>query len=141
MDHYLYANGLYNTSWFGNSPMLASIWRTTTTIGVERAKHIAHNFEAIEKEYALALKYATKKEFKAKIAYQLLKVKFNKEILLKNVPYIMEFGSSWRDENIVSSVTKATALKKEYEAYRADYSNTKYGSEIINACATFGYFR
>jgi len=48
----------------------------------EEAMHIMHNFIAIEKEYELVFKYAKDDEFKAKIAYQILKIKYNKEILV-----------------------------------------------------------
>jgi len=141
MDHFLYANGLYNSSWFGNSPMFASIWRSTTGIGPIRAEHLKQNFEKIENEYALALKYATKKEFKAKIAYQLLKVKLTQELLLPRASYIPEFGDKWVEETLTKLVHGSEVLKNAYESYRTNYKDTKFGKETIGSCATFNYFK
>ena len=129
MDHYLYATGRYNTSWFGNSPMLASVRRSTRGPRRERAKHILYNYGAIANEYELALKYATNKEFKAKIAYQLLKVRFLQESL---TPKKGDYSEHW--------IQESKSLKKVYSTYREEYKDTAYGNEIIKKCATFRYF-
>jgi len=140
MDHFLYANGLYNVSWFGNSPMLASIWRTTNSIEKSRAEHIKHNISKIKKEYQLALKYATNKEFKAKVAYQLLKIAFNEEILLPNSDYIPQFKVSW-DNSLHTLVRDSSRLKRLYSEYKKEYKDTKYGERMIWSCLTFDYFK
>jgi hypothetical protein len=141
MDHFLYANGLYNSSWFGNSPMFSSIWRTTTSIDPERVKHVIQQLDLAQIEYKKALKYATKKEFKAKIAYQLLKIEFNKKILLPNSVYLPEFGSSWNSITLKDYVTESKSLRISFLNYEKQYKRTKFGKEIIGSCVTFSYFR
>lgn len=137
MDHFLYATGRYNSTWFGNFPDSASIWRTMRGFDEEEAMHIMHNFIAIEKEYELALKYAKDDEFKAKVAYQILKIKFNKEILLKNKRY----NNGYSYDSFKTEVLKSDILKDAYGKYISNYKNSNYGKEIIGACATFGYFK
>ena len=129
MDYYLHATGRYNTSWFGNSPMLASIWRSGGGFSVERGKHILYNYKAIAKEYELALKYARKKEFKAKISYQLLKVRRLQERLGSK----KEYSEHW--------IKESKNLEGLYNGYKDEYSDTQYGKEIIQSCVTFKYFR
>ena len=144
MDYFLHATGRYNSSWFGNFTESASIWRTLNGFDDEEAKHILHNYEAIEEEYELALKYAKKEEFKAKIAYQILKIKLNREILVpSNASWSVEFGSeSWGDhKSLRQQVAESVVLDDAYGNYVNIYKNTKYGKEIIGACATFGYFK
>jgi len=137
MEHFLYATGRYNSTWFGNFPDSASIWRTMRGFDEEEAMHIMHNFITIEKEYELALKYAKDDEFKAKIAYQLLKIKFNKEILLKNKRY----NNGYYYKSLKTKILKSDILKDAYAKYVSNYKNSNYGKEIIGACATFGYFK
>jgi len=135
MNHFLYATGRYNSTWYGNFPSSASIWGTMRGYDDEEAKHIIHNFMAIEKEYELALKYAKDDEFKAKIAYQILKIKYNKEILVghKRHGYSYEF--------LRTVVVKSDILNDTYRKYISNYKHSNYGKEIIGACATFGYFK
>ena len=137
MDHFLYANGLYNSSWFGNFPMSASLYRNTTYINRDEAKRIEENFEKVTKEYTLALKYAKKENFKAKIAYQLLKVKSNilvlKEIQKEEYFYFSEFKDK---QNFL-----AKPFSTEIASYIKSYGQTKYGRNIINRCATFKNFK
>jgi len=145
MDHFLYATGRYNTSWFGNSPMFGAIWRSPTGINHEELHHIRHNFKSILKEYELALKYAKKEKFKAKIAYQILKIKMNQEVLLS---YHYNDGDHWNSSYISDekrrslklNVKKSSVLVKAFSEYRRVYEKTKYGQEIIANCATFGFF-
>ena len=140
MDHYLYANGLYNSSWFGNFPMVATIWRTTTSIEEERVPYIQKQLLHAKKEYVSALKNATKKEFKAKIAYQILKIELAENVFLKNPLYMPEFGSSWHDKTVKDYVLKSERLKEVYGEYEKAYQETKFGKEVIGSCATFSYF-
>ena len=138
MDHFLYATGLYNSTWFGNFPMSSYIYRNTTDIPTEQYADLLEKLQEIESEYTLALKYATKKEFKAKIAYQLLKVKSNQTLLntlMKNNK--MSFYE-YHDEN---KLLKTESFKEAVGNYKINYSNTKYGKEIIKKCVTFSSFR
>jgi hypothetical protein len=137
MDHYLYANGLYNSSWFGNFPMVGSVDRSVTSFSVAEGEHILKNFDIVEKEYNLALEYATKSEFKAKIAYQLLKIEYNRFIIQNEASRYGVYVAYFEPKKLVNSKKFTKAIAK----YKESYSNTKYGKEIIKKCATFKYFR
>ena len=144
MDYFLHATGRYNSSWFGNFTESGSVWRTLNGFDKEEAKHMLTNYDAIEKEYELALKYAKKEEFRAKIAYQILKIKLNREVLIpNNASWLIQFGmKQWGEtKSLRQQVAKSTVLNDAYAKYKAQYKNTKYGQEIIRDCATFGYFR
>lgn len=136
MDHYLFANGLYNSSWFGNFPMVSWISRYVRYFSEEEGKKILEKMDLAQKEYELALKYAKKKEFKAKISYQLLKVKFNK-FLIEESNY-EDFFAEYRSKN---SLLENNNLEKAFEKYKRDYASSEYGRETINNCATFRYFK
>ena len=137
MDHYLYANGLYNSSWFGNFPMAGSVDRSVTHFSNAEAQHILKNFEKIEEEYQLAQKYAVDPEFKAKIAYQLLKVEYNRFIIAEEEDRYGVYVSYFESKKLLGSKTFSSAIEK----YKKNYSSTQYGKEIIRKCATFKYFK
>ena len=137
IDHYLYANGLYNSSWFGNFPMAGSIDRSVTSFSNAEAEHILKNFDKIEKEYRLAEKYAKNPEFKAKIAYQLLKIEYNRALIKNEADeygiYVAYFDTK--------ELKKSPKFTEAIYNYKEQYSKTKYGKEIIKKCATFRYFK
>jgi hypothetical protein len=142
MDYFLLATGRYNTSWFGNFSDAGSIWRTTAGFEKEEAKHILQNAKEIEKLYEQALKYAKKDEFKAKIAYQLLKVKLNQEVLIPNLgsPWVGFGSENWSGKSFRQQVNESKVLKEAYQGYQKEYAETKYGKEVIGKCVTFSYF-
>jgi len=142
MDYFLFATGRYNSSWYGNFPTVGSIWHSTAGYDKEEAKHILKNAKEIEALYEKALKNATKEEFKAKIAYQLLKVKMNQEIFIPALGSLsVAFGQeNWRGESLRKQVHESAVLQKAFEKYKADYADTKYGKEMIGSCVTFSYF-
>ena len=137
MDHYLYANGLYNSSWFGNFAMAGSVDRSVTSFSKAEAEHILKNFIKIEKEYRLAEKYAKKPEFKAKIAYQLLKIEYNRFLIEHEAEDYGVYVSYFDTKELTKSQKFTEAITK----YKEQYSNTKYGKEIIKKCATFRHFK
>ncbi len=137
MDHYLYANGLYNSSWFGNFAQAGSIDRSVTSFSNAEAEHILKNFDKIEKEYRLAKKYAKNPEFKAKIAYQLLKIEYNRALIKSEAENYGVYVAYFDTEELKKSPKFTEAIRK----YKEQYSKTKYGKEIIKKCATFRYFK
>ena len=137
MDHFLYANGLYNSSWFGNFPMSGSLYRNTTYINPDEAKRVEENFKKVFDEYNLALKYAKKKNFKAKIAYQLLKVESN-ILILQKIQKNNYFDFS---EYSVKQRFLSEEFSHNLASYIKDYGQTKYGRHIIKRCATFKNFK
>jgi hypothetical protein len=108
-----------------------------TSFSVAEGEHILKNFDKIEEEYNLALKYATKREFKAKIAYQLLKIEYNRFIIQNEAETYGVYVAYFEPKKLVSSKKFTSAISK----YKENYNNTKYGKEIIKKCATFKYFR
>ena len=137
MEHYLYANGLYNSSWFGNFPNVGSVDRSVSSFSVAEGQHILKNFDKIEKEYRLAEKYAKKPEFKAKIAYQLLKIEYNRFLIAHEAEddrvYVAYFDPQ--------ELQKSKKFTKAIHDYKEQYGKTRYGKEIIKKCATFSYFK
>ena len=65
MDNYLFANALYNISYFGNSNILTTVYRSVysfTDYDLQKEK-----INLAIKHYTIALNESTEKEFKAKI--------------------------------------------------------------------------
>jgi hypothetical protein len=137
MDHFLYANGLYNSTWFGNFPMSGLLYRNTTYIEENEINQMKEQFKKIDKEYNLALKYAHKKEFKAKIAYQLLKVKSN-ILVLNELQKDNYFDFTYYE---TKQIFLSKHFSKDVATYIATHGQTKYGREIIKSCITFKSFK
>lgn len=144
-DHFLYANGLYNKSWFGNFPMSSVLYRSSSLVKGEKPPKTMDLTQAQE-EYELALKYALDEEFRAKIAYQLLKIKFNQAIINSekydqnswSMPHIGE------GENGTASLIKLLNQSKDFpeslKDFRSEYEHTDYAKKVIKKCITFKYF-
>jgi hypothetical protein len=144
-DHFLYANGLYNKSWFGNFPMSSVLHRSPTLLK-GKALPKTTNLSKAQQQYELALQYATKEEFRAKIAYQLLKIKFhntlsNTQNYNHNLSIMPHFT---RENNGTSQVIHLLQNSKDFteaiKDFRADYEHTKFAQEVIEKCITFRYF-
>jgi len=144
-DHFLYANALYNKSWFGNFPMSSVLYRNTSLTKNETVPKTA-NLDLAKEQYELALYYAKDDEFKAKIAYQLLKIKFN--LTISNTEKYGETIWSMPSFNGPNNGTKSLidllkASKDFTEAiqdFKADYGHTQYAKDVIKQCITFKYF-
>lgn len=151
INHFLYANALYNKSWFGNFPMSSVFYRSPYLIKGQK-KPITTDLSAAEQEYRLALKYANFKDkkknenFKAKIAYQLLKIKFN--LAISNTYHYDE--DSWNipsfgaydngTEKIIKLLKESRSFSEAIKDFRANYKHTDYAKEVIANCITFKYF-
>jgi hypothetical protein len=144
-DYFLYANGLYNKSWFGNFPMASMLHRSPIISKNEYLPKTVDLSEA-QKYYEKALQYAEDEEFKAKIAYQLLKIKFNNT--LSNIYqydeetlYMPSFG---KGENGTQKVIEILKNSKDFtEAirdFKIIYDHTDFAEEVIENCVTFRYF-
>jgi hypothetical protein len=151
MDHFLYANALYNKSWFGNFPLSSVLYRNTTLMRGEKPPKTTDLSEA-QREYELALKYANFKDrvknenFKAKVAYQLLKIKFNLAIS-DTYKYEKEqwspprFGASYYGtKSIMKLLKESRDFTEAIRDFRAEYQHTDYAKEVIKRCVTFRYF-
>lgn len=144
-DHFLYANGLYNKSWFGNFPMSSVLYRHTT-IYKDSPIPKTTNLREAEDEYLLAFYYAKESNFKAKIAYQLLKIEFNKALInTSNYPknsWSMPILGGWNNgtKNVMQLLKSSKDFTEAIKDYRAEHGHTPYGKKVIEACITFRYF-
>ncbi len=140
MDYYLYATGLYNKSWFGNFPMSAVLYRNTSSLPKNKKTTILALNEA-QSYYEQAYTYTKEPEFRAKIAYQILKVQFNKV-------FIQEYGNEWLPifgewngtEKIIKQLKSSKAFSTAIKDFKSEYAQTEYAKEIIRNCITFQYF-
>ena len=145
IDHFLYANGLYNKSWYGNFPMSSVLYRSTSFNKNEQMPKTADLHHA-QQEYELALKYAKDEKFRAKIAYQLLKIDFN--LALSNTQnyekdlWAMPRFSGWNNgtQKVIQLLKKSKDFTEAVKDFKADYGHTTYGQEVIEKCITFRYF-
>ncbi len=149
MDYFLRANGWYNISTFGNSPMFAMIYRSTIGIYKNSIKIEEQKLKKAKKFYHKALKLSKNKEFKAKIIYQLLKIAMDEEILKNckksrdNYCYKPEFAyDSYFDKpgQIIKLIENSKEFRKYFEEFKK-YEDTKYFQKRINQCATFRYYK
>ena len=144
-DYFLYANGLYNKSWFGNFPM-SSVFYRETTIQKNREIPKTTNLRQAENNYLLAFYYAKEHNFRAKISYQLLKIKFNNLLLNSYQSHneLIKMPSFGEDNNGTKTIIKLLQESKDFteaiKDFKSDYAQTKYGKEVINNCVTFQYF-
>lgn len=151
MNHFLYANALYNKSWFGNFPLSSVLYRRVYLVKGEKLP-LSTDLSLAQKEYELALEYAdfkdkTKNEnFKAKIAYQLLKIKFNLAIsdtyqYDKDTWDMPRFGSYDNGtKKIIKLLKESRDFSEAIQDFKANYQHTSYAKEVIKKCITFRYF-
>lgn len=145
IDNYLYANSLYNISYFGNSTILTTEYRSPYSF---RNKEIElKKINDSIKYYEKALKYAKKDEFKAKITYMLAKselalfdINFSKKsdynyFYSKDI-VSYDFERQWRYmRNDMYKKYIDNNYGKYFDKLKKDFSNTKYYDEILRECA------
>lgn len=145
IDHFLYANGFYNKSWFGNFPMSSVLYRSISLTKDQKVPQTA-NLDLAKKHYELALKYTEDEQFKAKIAYQLLKIEFNLAIsdtenYRENILAMPHFGARNNGtKNLIQLLKASKDFTEALKDFKSDYGHTKYGGEVIKKCITFRYF-
>jgi hypothetical protein len=144
-DYYLYANGLYNKSWFGNFPMSSVSYRSVY-FDAQKDKKVLDLSEA-KKYYTMALNSSSDRELKATIEYQLLKIKYNEFASYSHTTSYDDgysYSSSYWDDGFVQSLKsiaqKYPAFKEDINRYETQYKDTNYGKKAIKECATFRYF-
>lgn len=126
-NYFLFANGLYNMTYYGNGRMITSCYDFTpidyNTIDWSTYKtpdpDESGGCEFAMANYEKARTFATKKEFAAKCAWMCAKCQLNNSY------------SSINDEDFVSPDSGY------YKVMRDSYSDTKYFKEVITEC---GYF-
>jgi len=138
-DYFLYGNGLYNKSWFGNFP-LSSVFFHKDDIYIDNIPPTANLVQALT-AYEKALLIADKENFRAEIAYQILKIKFNMARLdTKNYPKWLKKIPKLEEEEKLRIILKASrSFMEALKDYQADYSDTKYGERVIAKSLLFNY--
>ncbi len=149
MDNYLYANALFNLSYFGNANNITTVYRSTYSFVNKKAELLKIN-ESI-KYYEKALKYAKNEEFKAKITYMLAKSElslFDINFAKKNSYYNPSSQDSYDASRKWSYTKNKVYLKyidnnygKYFDKLKEDYKNTKYYEEIIKECANLRIYQ
>ena len=138
-DYYLYGNGLYNKSWFGNFPMSSVFFHKEDIY--KNAIPPTSNLKKARKAYENALQLTTDDKFKAEIAYQLLKIEFNMaRINIDN--YSKEMNKMPKlDEtkNIRLLLQSSRSFIEAVKDYKSDHAHTKYGEKVIKESIIFTY--
>ena len=149
MDNYLYANALYNLSYFGNSNILTTMYRSVysfSDISLQKEK-----MNLASKYYLIALENSQKDEFKAKITYMLAKVEladFDINYAKKDKDYYNEdldrfdlerYWGYHNDDIYVKYIDNKYG--KYFDLLKKDYSNTKYYEELIKECSNLRIYQ
>lgn len=132
MDHFLYANGLYNISFFGNSPMFATIFRSPYEID----SHSKIFLDKAEKHYKRVLELTDDPEMKAKVYYQLMKISFDNML----IEHFKDKDFFFVEEKDIRKIIKGNSEYKRLYHEFLKYKNTKYYKRV-KGCATFRYFK
>jgi hypothetical protein len=138
-DYYLYGNGLYNKSCFGNFPT-SSVFFNSEDIYIDNIPPTCNLNEA-QKSYENALKNSIEDRFKAEVSYHLLKITFYQALTnSKNYPEgirkIPKFTENQTIKNILQSSRSFIEAVKDY---KLDYAHTKYGKRVIEESILFSY--
>lgn len=145
MDNFLLANGYFNSSTFGNFPMSAMIYRPTTSIDKSSISSERLKLKNAKKYYHKALKNAKKREFRAKILYQLLKVSTSEQVLDDCKKSTYEYCDKpiflvYKKGEILKVIDNSGDFRKYYDELKT-YKDTKYFKNKISQCATFKYYK
>lgn len=142
MDNYLYANALYNLSYFGNSNVLTVVYRSVssfTDYDLQKEK-----LNLATKHYTIALNESKNEEFKAKITYMLAKIElslfdietssktkdyYNKDFDRYNLKRFWFYGNAKVYKEYINN-----NFGKYFDTLRKDYNNTSYYKELIREC-------
>ncbi|MDY0051816.1 MAG: hypothetical protein RBR65_04675 [Aliarcobacter sp.] len=149
MDNYLFANALYNLSYFGNANILTTVYRSVYSFNDKNLQK--EKIDLAIKYYTKALENSKEKEFKAKITYMLAKAElalydinyatkttdyFNKELSR----FELERYWFYNNKKVYNSYIKNN-YGKYFDILKKDYNNTKYYKEIIKECANLRIYQ
>jgi hypothetical protein len=138
-DFYLFGNGLYNKSFFGNFPM-SSVFFHNSDIDKEHIPPTT-NLTKAYKAYERALQISTKEEFRAEIAYQILKIEFqmamtNSKNYLRSMHKIPNTDETKKVKHLL---IESRSFIETMQDYKLDYAHTTYGKRVIKESILFSY--
>jgi hypothetical protein len=126
---FLYATGLYNSSWFGNHPLLNLNQRMTSGFPSERP-NLTNTLNAAQYHYQFTVENTSQRELKVKALYALSKIELAK-LLMSTPPRIT--GSQNPQKLKEKGFGRYFKLLKQYE-------DTRYFREVISACGVYQNF-
>ena len=144
MDNYLYANALYNLSFFGNSNILTTVYKRTYSFNDYSLQLEKINLAI--KHYNNTLNESLDNEFKAKIIYMLAKTELA-IYDINNSSKTQDYSNSGLDiyeleryfDDLASKRIYDNYIKNSYGKYfnilKNNFNNTKYYKELIQECA------
>ena len=135
-DYYLYGNGLYNKSCFGNFP-LSSVFFQNKNILKSTTPHTC-NLEKARQAYEHAFQLSIDEQFKAEISYQLLKIEFNIAMINSN-NYINKMPKLTDRKEVIHLLKSSRGLIEAVKDYKLDYAQTEYGKKVIEESILFTY--
>lgn len=149
MDNYLYANALYNLSYFGNSNIITTIHRSVYSFNDLTQQN--QKLTLSEEHYLKALNNSNKKEFKAKIVYMLSKVelaKYDVKFAEKSKDYYNNnlsrfyLNRSWgyKNEEIYTNYVK-NDYGKYFDMLKNNYENSNYYKEVLQECGNLKFYQ
>lgn len=143
IDNYLFANALFNLSYFGNSNTLASVYRSTYSF--HSIKLEKHKLQTSIEHYKKAIENSTNKEFKAKLTYMLAKnelalfdLKYSKKTYGYEDAIKINYESKrlWTySKNKIFKEYIKNGYGEFFHIIKDKYSNTNYYKELIKECA------
>jgi hypothetical protein len=121
-NYFLYANGLYNQTYYGNGRIITSTFATEAGYVAYNSKGYAiGGCDSALKYYQLAAAYATHKELKAKFTWMSAKCELN----------------NWYAANLGKAGVDDFVAGKYFKQMKSNFNHTKYFEEVIAEC---GYF-
>ena len=144
MDNFLYANALYNLSYFGNSDRATTTYRSVAYIHTPKLQEEKLNLAL--KHYEIALNNSQDNELKAKTTYQIAKtklalfdLKYDKDgypqglswMYSKNQKYFYGSDDKFYEDFLLKDG------KKYFDNLQQNYKDTKYYKELLKECGDF----
>lgn len=139
MDNYLFANALYNLSYFGNSDRITTVYRSNYSIGSPLLQK--DKLEKAIKHYNIALENSKDKEFQAKLTYMISKAYLALADLTNEKDRWKYYGESKYNYGTIYETFLQKNGAKYFDTLKQDFGNTKYYQELIQQCGDFKIYQ
>lgn len=139
MDNYLFANALYNLSYFGNSDRITTVYRSNYSIGSPLLQK--DKLEKAIKHYNIALENSKDKEFQAKLTYMISKAYLALADLTNEKDRWKYYGESKYNYGTIYETFLQKNGAKYFDTLKQDFGDTKYYQELIQQCGDFKIYQ